>query len=519
MLPVSVIIPVKDEPNINKIVQQLHIVLSDVEHEIIVVYGDKSRSPPVVSNAVVFKIYGDSLERAILSGFSVAKHENMVVMDGDGSHPPQIVPGLLSKLEHSDLVIASRYLKGGSAGHMSPYRRIVAKTFKKTANVLGVRVSDPMSGFFALKKKTLEGMQFKPIKWKVLFEILSKKGHELKVEEVPYTYERRAIGRSKTSSRIALTIIKDMLLTSKKMKTIPQVALTILLLIVIIYLLDFSSLRATLLEIKLRYLLLSIVAYIVMTVTLAYRLFFVLRKIGVKISFKDVFWSHTFGMLIANVNPAGKVGYLSSIPLLSRYGKFEQKDALAIVLGIQSIELLVKAILAALSITFFMHFSGVEIISHGESLLPAIIGTASIVLLGVIGISILWFKPYWLEDVPVVSNIAGYWNTIPILKSLFWQITLISLVCWLFRGVEWYSIGLSIGSSLPFITYLVMHPLLTAVRFIPLTPSSLGIFEMTVIWGMGSLGFTPEMGFMFALIDRFDNIVDIFSIKEIWRKS
>jgi hypothetical protein len=61
--------------------------------------------------------------------------------------------------------------------------------------------------------------------------------------------------------------------------------------------------------------------------------------------------------------------------------------------------------------------------------------------------------------------------------------------------------------------------LLTTIKFIPLTPSSLGIFEIAVMRGMGQVWFTPEMGFMFAMLDRFDNVFDIISIKEIWRKT
>jgi len=85
------------------------------------------------------------------------------------------------------------------------------------------------------------------------------------------------------------------------------------------------------------------------------------------------------------------------------------------------------------------------------------------------------------------------------------------------RGLEWYFIGLSLGMNMNYIIYLALHPLLTAIKFIPLTPSNIGLFEFALIYGLGGFGFIAELSVLFGLLDRLDNVFDIISIKELWR--
>ena len=85
-MKVSVIIPVRDEPYVGELTRRLHEVLSRYNHEVIVVYGDKSSNPPSVDDARIVKCYGDSLERAILTGVTVSSSDIIVVMDGHNLH-------------------------------------------------------------------------------------------------------------------------------------------------------------------------------------------------------------------------------------------------------------------------------------------------------------------------------------------------------------------------------------------------------------------------------------------------
>ena len=123
-------------------------------------------------------------------------------MDSDFSHPPKIIPQLVEEIRTSnyDIVIASRYIDGGEVSGWSTKRKLISKGATGIAKAgLGVNESDPMSGFFAFKRKILEGIKFDAIGYKMLLEILVKtKG--AKVKEIPYTFTDRTRGSSKLDS-------------------------------------------------------------------------------------------------------------------------------------------------------------------------------------------------------------------------------------------------------------------------------------------------------------------------------
>lgn len=172
---VSVVIPSKDEPNLPNLIDELEFTLSKVYHEIVVVVGDRNRKllPPLPSHVKVFKSYGDSLERAILLGFSVAKGAKIVVMDADGSHTPETVPKMVKALDSYEMVVASRFVEG-SKFKTSPFRMFVTWFFNSYARLLGSTLSDPMSGFFGFRTEVLYGVRFKPFKWKTALELSNR---------------------------------------------------------------------------------------------------------------------------------------------------------------------------------------------------------------------------------------------------------------------------------------------------------------------------------------------------------
>src|SRR5690606_37487392 len=117
------------------------------------------------------------LSSAILAGVQSATGQIVVVMDGDFSHPPHTIPKMVEELKDSkfDIVVASRYIKGGSVIGWPFKRRLMSKGATKIAQVgLGIQVNDPMSGFFAFKRNIIEGIKFDAIGYKMLLEILVK---------------------------------------------------------------------------------------------------------------------------------------------------------------------------------------------------------------------------------------------------------------------------------------------------------------------------------------------------------
>jgi dolichol-phosphate mannosyltransferase len=152
-----------------------------------------------------------SLSSAILRGIQQATGDTIVVMDSDLSHPPQIIPKMIETLKKSscDIVVASRYVKGGSILNWPFKRKLMSKLATKVAQKgLGLKINDPMSGFFAFKKQIIQGLKFDAIGYKMLLEILVKtKGASVK--EIPYTFKDREHGSSKITFATVIDYIRS----------------------------------------------------------------------------------------------------------------------------------------------------------------------------------------------------------------------------------------------------------------------------------------------------------------------
>jgi len=153
----------------------------------------------------------NGLSSAILHGIQAASGNTIVVMDSDFSHPPHIIPKMIDTLKQTrcDIVIASRYVKGGSIQGWPFKRKLMSKIATKIAKKgLGIESYDPMSGFFAFKRNIIDGLKFDAIGFKMLLEILVKtKG--VKIQEVPYTFTDRKADTSKLGASIVFDYCKS----------------------------------------------------------------------------------------------------------------------------------------------------------------------------------------------------------------------------------------------------------------------------------------------------------------------
>ena len=151
------------------------------------------------------------LSSAILHGIQNSSGDTIVVMDSDFSHPPKIIPRLVEEIKNSkcDIAIASRYMTGGSIKGWTSKRKLISKTATGIAKVgLNINQSDPMSGFFAFRRKIIDGLKIEAIGYKILLEILVKtKG--VKVSEIPYTFSDRMYGSSKLDSSTMFDYVRS----------------------------------------------------------------------------------------------------------------------------------------------------------------------------------------------------------------------------------------------------------------------------------------------------------------------
>jgi dolichol-phosphate mannosyltransferase len=155
---------------------------------------------------------------AIYEGFKSSISDYLIVMDADFSHTPLHISSLIREIRNSncDLVIASRYLKGGSIVGWTP-KRIFYSKFATNLSKLLFRlsnISDPMSGFFITKRDVVRKMEFNTSGFKILLEILVK-SKSLKIKEIPYTFTDRTNGSSKLNSKVTIDFFKSLYILHK----------------------------------------------------------------------------------------------------------------------------------------------------------------------------------------------------------------------------------------------------------------------------------------------------------------
>lgn len=217
--PVSVIVPTfREAGNLPELVKRLDAVR--VQHELVlelVICDDDSQdgTEEFVAGCgrdwvrLIVRRDERGLSSAVLAGIAAARHELLVVMDADLSHPPERIPDLLAELERgADMVIGSRYVPGASTeeswGAMrwlnSQVATLLARPF--------TRVRDPMSGFFALRRSTVaRASDLNPIGYKIGLELIVK-GRCQDVREVPIHFSDRLIGDSKLSLKERLLYLQ-----------------------------------------------------------------------------------------------------------------------------------------------------------------------------------------------------------------------------------------------------------------------------------------------------------------------
>jgi len=203
-MDLSVVIPTyKEGKNISKLVLKLHDVIRSFsnEYEIIVVDGGSEdgtveNAQNAGAKAIVQKDPG--FGNALKDGFGVARGNYIITMDGDLSHDPIVIHDLWKSRDKSDVVVASRYVKNGSA-NMPVFRKFLSLTLNKFFTYfLSIPMKDISSGFRLYKASSIKGMELSGQNFDVLQEILVHAySYGWSVSEIPFKYKPREYGQSK----------------------------------------------------------------------------------------------------------------------------------------------------------------------------------------------------------------------------------------------------------------------------------------------------------------------------------
>jgi dolichol-phosphate mannosyltransferase len=132
------------------------------------------------------------------------------VMDGDLSHPPELVPAMLDLIESTDVdfVVGSRYIPGGGAPDWGFGRLMMSRLACALARGL-TPVKDATSGFFLVRPSVVHGVRISAAGFKICLELLIR-GRAQSVAEVPYEFTNRATGASKMNPREALGYLRQL---------------------------------------------------------------------------------------------------------------------------------------------------------------------------------------------------------------------------------------------------------------------------------------------------------------------
>jgi len=160
------------------------------------------------------------LGTAVVAGYAAASADIVGVMDADFSHPPAMVPRMLAMLKATgtDLVVASRYIPGGSTPDWPFKRRLLSRIGCWLARPL-VPLRDAASGFFVIRRALADRVTIKAGGFKICLELVVRGGVR-KMVELPYRFDDRELGESKMSLREAaryLVQLKDLYLFTRRM--------------------------------------------------------------------------------------------------------------------------------------------------------------------------------------------------------------------------------------------------------------------------------------------------------------
>ncbi len=301
-----------------------------------------------------------------------------------------------------------------------------------------------------------------------------------------------------------------------------------------------DKLYNALLNINVGYLILAFACYFGINLLFTVRLRRVLQKEGIKTSFGKTLLAQYAGMLTSDVTP-GRSGYVLT-PLYLRDQNVPTSKSLSGILSIQTIEFLVKVVGGVGAVIFLVQFvsqaswESFQQLTGINGLLLAGLGIA-LMLVGAIVLAAIT----WSQKALTLFNRIANWRFLKRItggllgkldefressqknRRAIPEIFGLTLACWILKGFEWFflalAVGLTFGTLSPALVWLALfliHPLVTALGFVPITPAGAGVQEFGIVGIFGLLITNPAMAGVigaFAILARglliFEDLVGV----------
>jgi len=227
-IKLSLVIPTFNEAgNVFKIIELLTESLERIipkQYELILVDDDSPDQTWEIAQSllaeypmlkVIRRVGEKGLSTAVIRGWQVSQGVILGVIDADLQHPPETLIALWQQIERgADLAVASRHVEEGGVSDWSFTRRILSRGAQLLGLIIlpGVigRVSDPMSGYFLIRRDCLIGKTLNPVGYKILIEVLGR-GSVRWVGEVGYVFQERQEEESKVTWRQYVEYVQHLL--------------------------------------------------------------------------------------------------------------------------------------------------------------------------------------------------------------------------------------------------------------------------------------------------------------------
>ena len=235
----SLVIPTFNEgENIQEIVSILAKLLDRTipdDYELIVVDDDSpdrtwELARELISTYPQLRVIRRETERglstAVIRGWQAARGEILGVIDADLQHPPEILRRLWAEMNQgAELAVASRNITGGGVSEWSLVRRLLSRG----AQLLGLiilpevigRLSDPMSGYFMVRRSAIANRQLSPVGYKILIEVVAR-GQIKRIAETGYVFRERRIGASKVTWKQYVEYIQHLIRLRYSLRSFPR---------------------------------------------------------------------------------------------------------------------------------------------------------------------------------------------------------------------------------------------------------------------------------------------------------